>query len=48
MIMAVEETVYSIVNCGLTFVGIGCVIGFAVIITDYVLTSILSMMKGGV
>lgn len=42
------EVIQTIVECGITSFGVGCAMGFAVIITDYVVTSVMSMLKGGV
>lgn len=43
-----EEMVYEVVYAGSMGAGIGCLLGFVVLVLDYVFTSIYSMMKGGV
>lgn len=46
--MTLEEIIHDVVYIGSMGAGIGCGLGFVVIIVDYVLTSVISMLKGGV
>lgn len=43
-----EDIVYLVVRFGCAGAAVGAGLGFVVIIIDYLYTSILSMMKGGV
>lgn len=46
--MTLEEIIHDVVYIGSAGAAIGSGLGFVVIIVDYVLTSVFSMLKGGV